>query len=325
MHVFTNDWVEEMRRRYRDKPRHRQSLLYLIATEAECEMLRTEIERFVADLPLHVQSKVIQRFQSERNPWHTYHELVVGSLVKRRGLQIDDYEREWQVNGKRLTPDWVVSTSDGSKSIIVEVFTQNVSDKEAQRNAQLVDLTWRFGEIRVDAVLKISFKSKDRSFDSRRNKKIAVELKRWLEGEDSKVGARRCVEGLQFQVINRNRGFSRIQWVGFSESSGPNPAPLRNNLVEKVKTYGKLVSRHDIPLVVAVVADIRTGCDLEEFENILLDHLFVERPELSGAIWARKRQGGNWEMKGFANPCACLPMCPELATALCGEKSELDS
>ena len=90
----------------------------------------------------------------------------------------------------------------------------------------------------------------------------------------------------------------------------------------KVKRYQALASRNSVPLVVAVVADIRNEDDLEEFENILLgqdDSLFAERPQLSGALWVRKSHNGKWEIKGFVNRRAYLPLCPELATAPTGE------
>jgi hypothetical protein len=339
--VFEEDWIEQTRKRYDNGPRHRKPLPYLIATDVECRTLRIEVEALVADLPALSQADMVPKLRSEENFWQTYHELVVGSFLKKRGLQIE-YHKEIA----SLTPDWFVSTSDGAESIVVEVFTKNISSPEAQQDRQLADLRWRLADIRIDAELKISFKGTNRHFDSRRNKQIAVRLKQWLEGGDSQTGARLCVEALEFQVINRNRGFSKIQWIGFSESSGVIPLSLRKNLRDKAKKYGRLAFDNRLPLVLAVVAASGTGYDLEEFENILLGHsvydvandarsvqgvtrkndsLFDELPNLSGALLARKGHRGEWEMKGFVNRRAFLPLCSEFATALCSEQAEGNS
>jgi hypothetical protein len=178
---------------------------------------------------------------------------------------------------------------------------------------------------------------------SAQNDLIVGAVRTWLEGGDSRIGSQFCNGGLQFEIIFRGRGFPGIQFIGFSRCVFVNPAPLRRKLKEKVEHYRDLATQNNIPLLVAVVADIRTGYDREEFENVLFGHivhdvaedkangswqvqgvrrerdsLFDEEPVLSGAIWVSRRDV-TWAMNGYANPTACRPLPPELVTAICSK------
>ena len=99
---------------------------YLIATDVQCQPLREEIERLFADLPAPSPDNVMGKLRSEENFWQTYHELVVGGFLMKRGLRIE-CDKKLDDLAPDLTPDWFASTSDGVESMIVEVFTENIS------------------------------------------------------------------------------------------------------------------------------------------------------------------------------------------------------
>ena len=122
MTVFTAQWVKDLRSHSETFPIHRRPPAYFIATDAELRPTREEIEQWVQDLPPHSQKILIPRLQSSENFRQTYHELVVGGLLKERGLRIE-YERD--IDGK--TPDWYVSTNDGAQSLIVDGLTKRHS------------------------------------------------------------------------------------------------------------------------------------------------------------------------------------------------------
>ena len=135
MLVFTKEWVGELISRYDSRSRIHRSRPYFIATADEFRLMREQIEAWVADLPEHSQAKVIPRLRSEEHIWETYHELAVGSLFRNLGFRLE-YDKNFGVQ----TPDWFVSSNDGSQTFIVEVFTQNVSESKDSENIKQSDL-----------------------------------------------------------------------------------------------------------------------------------------------------------------------------------------
>jgi len=110
-----------------------------------------ELEKFVADLPKESQEK-IEPMLKGRNRNSTYHELIVGNMIKRLGYQLE-YEK--QIGGK--TPDWYVHPMDEIPAFIVEVFTDNISADMASRLQQKYDLSYRLGQISIGVEVYIRY------------------------------------------------------------------------------------------------------------------------------------------------------------------------
>ena len=51
MHVFTDEWVQQVRSRYEKQPHHQRPIAYHVAIDDEYEAMRAEIEKQIADLP----------------------------------------------------------------------------------------------------------------------------------------------------------------------------------------------------------------------------------------------------------------------------------
>jgi hypothetical protein len=323
MLVFTEIWLQELAQRYRDHKPHTKPFVYFVATEDKFCLMREQIEKWVVGLPEHLQNNVIGKLQAEENFRQTYHELVIGSLLRDLGLQT-----EYEKNFGELTPDWYVSPSDGSQAFIVEVLTENISASETSENKHIVDLQYRLMQIPLDVVLRIAF---DRTLtkvklNPQRAKKITREVNRWLEGGNSRVESELALDEFTFEVVVRDKGFSTLQFGDFGGGLCGDPTALRVNIKKKVHTYKTVAATNNIPLVVAVVADLKTNYGYLEMKRILFgksfgqdllsDGLFAKKPLLTGAIRAWSPQLGKWQMQYYFNPKAINPLPENLFNVL---------
>ncbi len=80
--VFTNEYAQDMKRRYQQKPEHEKRDLYKITLSNEGQYLRAEIEEMVAALSPDKQRVVIPRLRTEDNFKQTYNELAVGCQLR---------------------------------------------------------------------------------------------------------------------------------------------------------------------------------------------------------------------------------------------------
>jgi hypothetical protein len=292
--------------RYSSRKRSERPYPYFVATEQSLQTMRDEIEKWVAKLPENSRTKTISNLRAEPNFRETYNELAIGYLLGDLGLQTE-YEKE--IAGQ--TPDWYVSSQDNSAPFIVEVFTANVPESISSQNRQLNDLQARLQEIQQDIGLDIRFSQRQVKLDPRRNKAIATKVRNWLVHDNPQVGAVLNLEEFTFQILCRDRGYSKLQFCGFGRGFWVNPNPLGESIEKKVRKYKALVNSNNLPLVVAVVADFHTAYGSDDLEGILFGKsttgLFAEKPLLSSAIWASKSQG-TWQMKGYRNPSAINPL-----------------
>ena len=330
MLVFTEIWLQELVNRYRNHKRHTKPFVYFVATEDEFQATREQVEEWVAILPEHLQKKAIANLRAEANFQQTYHELVVGSLFRNLGL-LTEYEKAF--NGQ--TPDWFVSSSDGSQHFVVEVVTENISQSVASWDARISNLQGRLSELQFDFALgvHVPFDLNVASLDSRHCKSITERVKQWLANDNPSIGNEKEIDGFSFEVAFRDRGYSHVLLIGFARPFSVNPQPLKENIEEKVRKYQALATSNKIPFMVAVVMEFRTGYDAEELENVLFgqevvdvafdkttnqiinqatrrrnDGLFKDRPLLSGVILARRPNMGKWEIKSYLNPNAQHPL-----------------
>ncbi len=168
MLVFTDDWVQKIRRRYEQYPDYQKPWLYTVTTSDKLQTVRNEIEEWVNWLPQSDRSKVIKNLQS-KNFIQTYHELAVGNILKRSGYQLE-YEKEFDDN---LTPDWYVQPNKGTPAFIVEILTANRSETMEKFDKQENDLLGRIQQIPMDVTLNIDFFGRKIVLDQQKNKIIS--------------------------------------------------------------------------------------------------------------------------------------------------------
>ena len=308
MLVFTKEWVKQIHDRYNHRPEGSRPFLYSVATDNECKPLRAEIEKFVANLPQSTQGKVISRLRSPYSFIQTYHELVVGDLLIRR-----DYDIEYEKTIKGLTPDWYVQPKDQIPSFIVEVFTDNISNARASKLRQVDDLHRRLNQIPIGVANDEDYEKK-LILNQKLNKNIAKKVALWLTNGKPPAGAELSIEGTIFKVLHYNNQYSTLQFAGPPEAFWVNPTPLKENLEKKIKRYKDI----NIPLVICVFADFRTGYRFDDIQDVLLGErktvttkgLFDKYHILSATIWMDLMdiKTSKWEMKMLNNPNALLPL-----------------
>ena len=85
--VFTEDWIHKIRVQYERQPRYQRPFLYFIATNEKAQPVRSEIERWIAELSQTAWPKLISNLRSPVNFMQTYNELAVGYKLKQLGYE----------------------------------------------------------------------------------------------------------------------------------------------------------------------------------------------------------------------------------------------
>ncbi len=301
MRVFSAEWIDQIKNRYEQKPKHQRPEIYFVATSDKYKELRNEVEEWVADFPKATQNKLIPKLQSSENSiQNTYHELAVGNMLKKLGFQIE-YEKK--VDG--LTPDWYIQPKDKTPAFIVEVSTVNLSEETKKSDKQVVDLLSRLKQISVGVNLNINFNRDKVVLDPKLNKTISKKVGCWLLNENPSVGAQLDLNGVVFEIILFNDKFRRVQPMGASYASFVNSKHLRKKIKKKISRYKKQAEM-GIPLVIAAAADPEMGYDFENFKEALIK--LNTKKELSAAIWVGETESSEREIKAIHNPAAMNPL-----------------
>lgn len=328
MLVFTDEWVQKIRRRYKQYPDYQKPWLYTVAISNKLETVRNEIEEWVNWLPQSDQSKVIKNLQS-KNFIQTYHELAVGSILKRLGYQVE-YEKKIDNN---LTPDWYAHPNKGRHAFIVEIFTDNRSETTEKHDKQENDLLGRLQQISIDVALNINFDLAKVALDQQKNKIISKKVQQWLTNNDPPIGAQLDSSGIVFEIFDRDRNYPNLQYVSSTDAFWIDTESLRKNIETKINKYKVLAKEKGIPIVVGIVVDPKTGLSLKSLQDVLLGErevivtfektpgsvvkqeqkrrqngLFKINEALSAAIWMWKDDFGKWRIKTIYNPFAKNPL-----------------
>lgn len=271
---------------------------------------------------------MVTRLRSPSNFTHTYHELVVGRLLRQLG-----YTVEYEIDIGGLTPDWYVHAKGEIPPFVLEVFTANVSDKRAVELRAVRTLWGWLREIPVaGAVIYVEITQGEIMCDDKRGKKIARSVRRWLE-DTPPVGSRLEFDEFFFDVVYYNPKYTSLQIAGPGSAFMVNKEPVRINFKEKIHKYRRVLADKNIPLVVGVVADFMTGVRFDSFLDLLFgseainyaynestgevrdtrlarlnDGLFHREPAFSVATWVEKEFSGEWQMKSIHNPQATNPL-----------------
>lgn len=305
--LFGEPWLKTQRQRYGNRPRALRSWPYLIATDAEFVEIRQQIETWLMDLPAATAAKMIPTLQSPENFWHTYHELVVGSSLRDLGWEMQ-YEKLFD----QQTPDWFCFKNPAQHPFIVEVFTLNISEAAAAEENKLSDLRRRIGEIKQDVAVRIAYETDSvvATLDSGHNKHIANTIDQWLKGANLDSDDTLCVDGISFQIIDRNKGWATLQYMGFIRNIRIDWNSLRTKIEEKVYKYKSLAVTNKLPLVIAVASGPGSDYTSFELDGVLRRKggLFLDQPLLSGAFWISRNGFAQWRISYFANPHATYPV-----------------
>ncbi|HEX8600715.1 MAG TPA: hypothetical protein VF952_19635 [Chloroflexia bacterium] len=351
--VFDEDWLKEVRNRYKGRAPHDQPLLYSVATSERYREVRHQIESWVAALTPDLQAKFISKLRS-REFLQAYNELAVRSLLTQLGYKTV-YERSFE--GR--TPDWYVYGNEGVSAFLVEVFTDNITKTGQTRYVHIQDLQYRISQIPIGASVFLNVYPHI-ELNHQVNRRIAQQLRIWLEtrpaegaemcydvarnlvwrsdngGNDESV----CLHGPRFMLAKWDEGFNNLYPFGPSSGFWVDLDALRKKIQAKVGKYKSISETEGIPLVVAVAGHLWTGRDLENLTDVLLgrsahdiasgrsarmdDGLFRNQPYLSGAIWLESAFQKAWFGESVEYETGWWPLGPSVVEVPGLEKISLD-
>jgi hypothetical protein len=283
-----------------------------LAKDPERESLRADLETKFALLPSISQKRLEKRFYNLVGDgpqfWQTISEMVVGSFFVGQ-----KYNVEYGCEIEGLTPDWIVESKEDGK-FIVEVTTRNVSDEELSQKESIGRLNDCLDDLRYSALLDVSYI----------NEKICVHLSNetilqmgdsinnWLKTNLS-IGEKRVFSNENIVVVygGTNQPFDWIQVVGATRSLVPDHIAVENAIIKKIKKYGPVLMKLQVPFVIALNCDFQTGMGFNEVQYILLDRpqpLFRDQPLLSSYLHYDFQLQGRWQYKMVRNPYASYPL-----------------
>ena len=304
MTVFSTNYVSRIDTTYSRMPVHLRPLLYRVVCAPENAALRAEIEEYVAELHPDDAPRYIDRLQKSHDQGpafqNTYHELVAGHLLRTLGFS-PRYDATIIIGGKPRTPDWDVAATAASPQFLCDVFTVNPEQQRAKTDADLRDLTSRFGAIPIGVALMIE-RDPAASYDPKQNASTARNVERWLRGGVSK-GASTSIDGFTFSVIATSSKFTHVQFIAPVTTFWGDDDPLVRTIEEKVSKYRGA----GLPIVIAIFADFLTAVGLDEVERAIRGNArgsgVFSNEALSAILWV-SRVNGSWATRPFSNPGA---------------------
>jgi len=268
--VFTPDWVERQKQRYANRPAYSRPQLYSLWVEERAQSFRDRIEAWVAPLTPEEQAEVIPRLRDGDQFPQAYNELAVADSLRSRRLQLA-YEPE--LNG--LTPDWLVCHAESNCRFILEILSSKPSEDRVSRDNDWDRFRLRLEALPGDALLYIQQPDPDDDAEMvsgaptvARQKQIVREVGRWLQS--GPVEGAKPVDGMIINYLGSGEAGMGVKCSPGAVAFWVDGEPLKEAIKEKASKYRTLTQSMQVPLVVGVVPDFRTGRGLDEVREAAL-------------------------------------------------------
>jgi hypothetical protein len=271
MLVFTDEWIERLRHRYRQHAEYERPRIYFIATLDDWRDRREQIETWVEALPQVVQRDLIPRLRNDRSFIETYNELLVGYSLKQLGYQVE-YNHEF--NG--LTPDWYTYGKDNVPPFVVEVFSVRLTRESQEVQRRIMWLHYYLEQIPISAALDIKVEQRQVLPEPQHSKRIAEKIHSWLLNTQPPVDAQFQISNLMFTRLEAGDNLPSVSCGGTGRAFMVDTTRLRTNIDTKLARYKAVVMEKGIPFVVATVADTLTGLSFDNFKDVLLGQEAVQ-------------------------------------------------
>jgi hypothetical protein len=286
--VFTHHFIEEVKRKYAHTPNHRKPRIYWVSTMKEYEEQRMRIEDLVAMLPPGKRGNVVERIRTKEQYTNTYHELIVGEMLRKLGYTVE-YEKPMVEVDELLTPDWYVCKKGHLPPFYVEVFTPNPSKNIIETDNKWQDLCARLEELPIPVGISIQANERCNPPDATRSKKIAEIVREWLQEHSPRKGEVLNIDcNTLEEVTEPYTDYRNSTVITFEISKHSNEDQrkarctqpifirqvlvdaLKNNIQRKIRHYGNAVKRENLPFVI---------CLMPHYDSLLGHDSFVD------AIW----------------------------------------
>ena len=328
MLVFTSDYVERLRERWKSRKERDWPLIVRIALQDRRQDDRDRIEAYVDRLHPDDHAKIIRSLQSEKQFGTAFGELIVGQLLGNVGLA-PRYEPELVTAAGKRTPDWYVG---GSFPFVCDVFTAGLPQERDADEKSLREIEARLSEIRAAYTVRLEVPSAgDLDAGGRRN--VASRTAQWLATKPQKGES--IVIGNAIVEVMLLGGVHVVVIPTEPMHVVETPTKLRENFEEKTKRYAPL----GFPVIAAAVKHPLAETDAIEVEDVLLGQIaivsrettsgrivsrterlpngiFASRPELSAAVWIEPHHLPEPVVQMWNNPAANKPIPENLLRLL---------
>jgi hypothetical protein len=333
-HVFTPAWTAAWVNRHKRHPEYALPHLHHFWTAPEFQDHRDVIERRVDALSPANRLLVIPRLRDVKLFEQTHAELAVGTSLRQAGHSVEYEVPLW----RDKKPDWYVRPACGNQPFLVEVVSSKASKERSRLDAACERLLHRIEQLPGTAfvVVQANFHSEQQLPPSDGEIADIVNRVDRLLKRNPPVGHRENLDEFGVELIDHLPDSSTVSCFMSYTARKVDPEPLTCSVSEKASKYRELVEAVQLPFVVCVVPDRRTGRNLDDLRDAVFgtrgsrpipkpgamfsveyyresDGLFAKYPTLSGAMigtWIGKELG----YSVVFNPDARYPL-PEQAFA----------
>jgi hypothetical protein len=328
-HVFTPEFVADMRRRYDRFPEYQRPLVAKIATAEYREDDRERIESWVSRLGTEDLSKLTALLRDADHFLHTYNELAFAQLLLDEGWTVE-YERPYDLDDGRLTPDWTITRGD--VHVVCDVFTAGLIDDRGRIESATRQLIGRLSVIKAPHLVRLDVPH-GFQLPAPHQKQLCAEFAKWLRTGVG-IGSVWQHSDCTIEVVGPSRGNIDVMATDAMHIV-PTATSITTNLRAKAKKYGAL----RVPLLVAAVKHPDAEADATMFSDCVLGEFvyrsfqlpggsivggtdrepggaFDGRPELSAAFWLNPYAIGRAEHLLITNPSAARPLPDPLISTL---------
>jgi hypothetical protein len=191
--------------------------------------------------------------------------------LRSRGLQLA-YEPELN----EQTPDWLVCHAQSNYRFILEILSSNPSDDRVSRDNDWDRFRLRLEALPGDALLYVQQPDPDDDAEIvsgaptvARQKQIVREVGRWLQSGPVE-GAKLLVDGMIINFLGSGEPGMGVKYSPGAVTFWVDGEPLKEAIKEKASKYRALTQSIQVPLVVGVVPDYRTGRGMDEVREAAL-------------------------------------------------------
>lgn len=251
--VFTDDFIDDLDRRYAGKPAAYQVDLFFAARSPSRAGLRDWIERAVALVPAPGQAKLISRLRVDEHFVNTLNELAVGAVLQGSFATVL-YEQKL----KGLTPDWYVPGIGSMPPLIVEVWNKNHAQGAAGRRRGWLALKARVERIEIDVALNVITVARQGPPSTDLCTQIARELRSWLSADAPAWGSQKVIHGYRFHVASTGTQVGHAQMSFPGEGGAFTTADALDEIESKVAKYAAISSATEAAFLVVVAHETGT-------------------------------------------------------------------
>jgi hypothetical protein len=327
--VFTPDFVADMQRRYDRFPEYQKPLISKIATAKYRSDDRERIESWLVRLDSDDIRAFVSLLRNADQFLHAYGELAVAQVLLDAGWSVA-YERPYNANGQRLTPDWTLRR--GTLHVICDVFTAGLVESRGHSESATREVIGRLSTIEAPYLVNLDVPN-GFTLAPTDQKQLCGEFARWVRA-DVGIGSIWRRNDCTIKIVGPSRG--RIVVIATDNVHiVPTAVSITTNLREKARKYGVL----GLPLLVAATKHPDAEADELMFADCVLGDLvyrsiqlangsivgatvrepggaFDGRAELSAAFWINPYAIGRLDHQLIPNPAAVRPLPEELIASL---------